>query len=179
MRGLAWTVLLLCMACASPAKPPVTAEVRAGESPVPAVEAVPAVDAAPTVVTASPPAAAPSESAPAASPPDPARQSEAPPPAAPTEPLETGATALEVRECAARGGTMQPVCMAGQLTCVVRYRDGGKRCSDKRDCIGECLYDGTVPAPTNAVGSCQRTSDPCGCKAPIHQGSVQSALCVD
>ena len=74
---------------------------------------------------------------------------------------------------------MQPVCMSGHITCVVRYRDGGKRCTDKRDCTGECLYEGSEPAPAMAVGSCQRTNDPCGCRAKIRQGSVQSTVCVD
>jgi hypothetical protein len=74
---------------------------------------------------------------------------------------------------------MQPVCMLGELTCVVRYRDGGKRCSDDRDCSGECLYEGEEPAPAKAFGKCQRTSDPCGCKAPIHDGHVEPALCAD
>ncbi|HEX4340690.1 MAG TPA: hypothetical protein VH062_32500 [Polyangiaceae bacterium] len=88
-------------------------------------------------------------------------------------------TAAETKACAARGGTMQPVCMLGELTCVVRYRDGGKRCSDDRDCSGECLYEGEEPAPAKAFGKCQRTSDPCGCKAPIHDGHVEPALCAD
>ncbi|HMJ14538.1 MAG TPA: hypothetical protein VK524_24165 [Polyangiaceae bacterium] len=74
---------------------------------------------------------------------------------------------------------MQRVCMLGELACVVRYRDGGKRCSDKRDCMGECLYESPDPAPPKAVGNCQRTSDPCGCKAPIHHGRVEPAVCVD
>lgn len=75
---------------------------------------------------------------------------------------------------------MQPVCMMGKLECVVRYRDGGKRCTDKKDCIGDCLYEGSGPPPSaNAVGACQRTSDPCGCKIPIVGGRVRPGLCVD
>jgi hypothetical protein len=74
---------------------------------------------------------------------------------------------------------MQPVCMAGKLACVVRYRDAGKRCSDKRDCMGQCLYEGQDPPPPNAVGSCQRTNDPCGCRAAIRDGRVQSTVCID
>jgi hypothetical protein len=74
---------------------------------------------------------------------------------------------------------MEPVCMLGELTCVLRYRDGGKRCSDKGDCTGECLYEGDDTPASKASGKCQRTSDPCGCKAPIHHGRVEPALCAD
>jgi hypothetical protein len=88
-------------------------------------------------------------------------------------------TSAETRACAARGGTIQPVCMLGELMCVVPYRDGGKQCTDKSDCAGECLYEGPEPPPPNAVGKCQRTSDPCGCKALVHRGRVEPTLCAD
>src|SRR5262249_6278598 len=55
------------------------------------------------------------------------------------QPAEQRPTSAETRACAARGGTIEPVCMLGELMCVVRYRDGGKPCSDKSDCVGECL----------------------------------------
>lgn len=100
----------------------------------------------------------------------------APPPTSAPAPTVTPA---EEKACAARGGKIQPVCMLGTLECVLRFRDGGKRCTDKRDCAGQCLYEGPHPAPTQAVGACQRTSDPCGCKAPIVNGSVRPAFCVD
>jgi hypothetical protein len=169
MHGLALTVLL-CVACAPRAQPP----------PAP-VQARDAENARPTV-GASPREAPPPEAPlPEESRPEPSLSGAVVPatPEPPAEPLETGSAAVEVRQCTARGGTIQPVCMSGQLACVVRYRDGGKRCRDKRDCTGECLYEGPVPAPATAVGSCQRTNDPCGCKAPIQHGSVQSTLCVD
>jgi hypothetical protein len=75
---------------------------------------------------------------------------------------------------------MEPVCMLGNLECVLRYRDGGKRCTDKRDCTGACLWDGAEkggkPIP---VGICQRTSDPCGCRAEIANGRVAPTVCAD
>lgn len=88
-------------------------------------------------------------------------------------------TKAEKQACAARGGKIQPVCMAGDLECVITYRDGGKRCTDKKDCIGKCLYEGSDPPAKNPVGACQRTSDPCGCQAPIVGHKVQMAFCVD
>jgi hypothetical protein len=100
-------------------------------------------------------------------------------PSSPPASTERRPTAAETRECSASGGTIQPVCMMGELMCVVRYRDAGKRCSDKRDCIAECLYEGPDPPPPKATGRCQRTNDPCGCKAPIHHGHVEPALCAD
>ena len=75
-------------------------------------------------------------------------------------------------------GTLQRICMEGELECVFRYRDGGKRCHDKSDCTGECRYEGPRPAPPNPVGTCQRSSDPCGCKSRIRDGRVET-LCVD
>jgi hypothetical protein len=92
---------------------------------------------------------------------------------------EPSPTPDERRACAARGGKIEPVCMLGKPTCVIRYRDAGKRCSDKADCTGDCLYDGPDPAPAKATGKCQMTSDPCGCRAAVLAGQVQPGLCVD
>lgn len=138
-------------------------------------QALPPIDASlPDAVPGdSSPSESPAPSA-AASPPTPDPRD--PPAAAAGQPRPTDA---ETRNCAARGGTIEPVCMLGEPACVVRYRDGGKRCRDKRDCTGECLYEGPDPPASGAVGNCQRTSDPCGCKAPIHHGHVEPALCVD
>jgi hypothetical protein len=144
------------------------------------------------------PAKAPAVRVEPASPPPAARSAEAPPPAAeetpPDEPLppyrptpvtrsapssDPTPTRAEEKACAARGGKIEPVCMMGSLECVLRFRDGGKRCSDKKDCIGQCLYEGPQPVPAKPLGACQRTSDPCGCKAPIVNGKVSPALCTD
>jgi hypothetical protein len=160
MRAAA-LVSFAAIACAQPpppAPPVVTAE------PVPPATAEP-----PTA-----PAAAASSNATA--PPE-ERPADAPEPA--SERPERKPSAAEVQACTARGGTIEPVCMMGELACVVRYRDAGKRCSDKADCLGECLYEGDDSPQANAVGRCQRTSDPCGCKAPILRGRVQPALCAD
>jgi hypothetical protein len=35
------------------------------------------------------------------------------------------ATPEEEKACAARGGKIEPVCMLGNLECVLRHRDGG------------------------------------------------------
>lgn len=75
---------------------------------------------------------------------------------------------------------MQPVCMLGHLECVVTFRDAGKRCTDKKDCTGECLFEGPgAPPKSNVVGKCQRTSDPCGCRTTIAHGQIKDSICVD
>jgi hypothetical protein len=106
-----------------------------------------------------------------------------PPPGASATPVAVNEQApdpSDVKACAARGGKIQRVCMMGAFECVVRHRDGGKRCSDGRECSsGKCVYEGRHPAPKNATGGCQRDSDPCGCRAFVVGGRVQPALCVD
>jgi hypothetical protein len=182
MRGNASVVVVvLVAACAPKALAPVaTGTVRHD-----------ARDASPTDSSRTDPPA-PAPATPAAPPSDPSsansRPNEWPAPStsvspqaavAPPAATQQRPTAADKRACAARGGTIQPICMMGELACVIRYRDGGKRCTDKHDCIGECLYEGPDPPPPKAIGTCQRTSDPCGCKAPIHHGQVEPALCAD
>jgi hypothetical protein len=86
------------------------------------------------------------------------------------------ATAAQKKACAARGGEMDYVCMMHVLKCVVSYRDAGKRCTGKSDCHGECLWNGK--SETHPVGTCQETSDPCGCKSSIVNGHIRH-VCVD
>lgn len=132
-------------------------------TPAPTDNASPSND--PLATSTAPPPSAPPQPAPA------------PPPAGPSSPQPTAA---EIKACAARGGKIQPVCMLGGLECVIRFRDGGKKCTDKKDCTGECLFEGSSPPPSGkASGACQRTSDPCGCKIPIVAGKVQPGICVD
>lgn len=173
MLKLGWAALLVFVACASRAEPPRDAQDRSVGAARPAVDASPIHEPATGELL---PAASSQPVAPATPEPQPPPQ-QTPDPAPGV--AEAGPTAAEARECSARGGAIQPVCMSGGLTCVVRYRDGGKRCSDKRDCMGACLYEGSGPAPTTAVGSCQRTNDPCGCKAQIRHGRVEPTVCVD
>ena len=180
MRGLVSVAVVALIGCASGPKPP--AAIRGGAVP----KALTACDASPA--DASPADASLTDASFEASRADASRVESSPPESAPPESSRSEAsgsesrtppTAAETRECAARGGTIQAICMLGELACVVHYRDGGKRCRDKRDCTGQCLYEGPTPPPAQAAGSCQRTSDPCGCKAPIHKGRVEAALCVD
>jgi hypothetical protein len=186
MRGLGFMAVLLCVACAS-AKSPATVQTSGAESARPTIDVPPPDESPPGVAStdeSSPDKSTPDGSTPDKSPPEASLSGSAAPatPAPPPErpaPQDKGAAASEARQCAARGGTMQPVCMSGHIACVAPYSDGGKRCSDKRDCIGACVYEGPEPPPANPVGSCQRTNDPCGCRATIRKGIVQSTICVD
>ncbi|WP_304187611.1 hypothetical protein [Phenylobacterium aquaticum] len=87
----------------------------------------------------------------------------------------------DAKACAAKGGTIRPVCMRGLPACVIPYRDAGKACADRSDCQGRCLYQGDRPADRDApvTGQCQATSNPCGCFAEVEHGRYLRGLCVD
>lgn len=84
-------------------------------------------------------------------------------------------------ECAARGGTMQPVGRAQTIQCVVRYADAGKRCTTGSDCAGDCRVEQSPfpEAGAAAVGQCQADSRPFGCYARVENGKATAAICVD
>ena len=161
MRGLSSVMAIVFFGCTSRPKPPADLDGRAVEH-APRTPDASLLDPSQSVSSSS-------ESL--------AQSTSAPPPSGPApEVIERPPTAAE--KCAAQGGTIQPICRSGHLACVVRYRDGGKPCSDKSDCIGECRYEGRFPAPPNPTGRCQLTSDPCGCRDVIHDGRVDP-LCAD
>jgi hypothetical protein len=84
--------------------------------------------------------------------------------------------------CVKKGGTYRRVCLMGNWSCVMPYPDAGKPCADKKECQGQCRYEGKseMPPPGAAVtGACQRTTDPCGCFGIVADGKLQSMLCVD
>jgi hypothetical protein len=84
--------------------------------------------------------------------------------------------------CAKKGGTYRRVCLMGTWSCVMPYPDAGKPCGGKKECQGQCRYEGKgeTPAPGVPVtGACQRTSDPCGCFGIVEDGKLQAMLCVD
>lgn len=94
---------------------------------------------------------------------------------------ESAAAITDPAECAAKGGSIRPVCRKQTPTCVLVYKDVGKECSDDADCEGKCLLAGDPPTDPNAkvTGQCQAESDPCGCNTEIKGGKAQATLCVD
>ena len=84
--------------------------------------------------------------------------------------------------CTKNGGTWRPVCLMGTPACVMPYSDAGKPCTDKKECQGQCRYEGngeTPPPGTKVTGACQRTTDPCGCFGVVADGKLEAMLCVD
>lgn len=95
-------------------------------------------------------------------------------------------SAPDRRTCVAQGG-YESRSAFGFPICQFRYGDGGKSCSDKKDCQGECRLsvDGEltrIPRPGEAVtGLCQPTSYSPGCFVTIEDGEVtdEGAVCED
>ncbi|NYT40156.1 hypothetical protein HZY97_05270 [Sphingomonas sp. R-74633] len=101
-----------------------------------------------------------------------------------------GGTAIDYRSadndpalCRGRGGTIEPRGMVASPMCVIRYADGGKTCSGKRDCQGACSveYRGVqMPLGSAAAGQCQSENSNFGCLARVENGRIASAfLCTD
>jgi len=86
---------------------------------------------------------------------------------------------MTAAQCQAVGGTIRPVCMSGNPSCVVRYADAGRVCRDGDDCQGACRAESLDRTTGPVTGRCQETSDPCGCFANVEDGRVDAALCVD
>lgn len=82
--------------------------------------------------------------------------------------------------CAAQGGSMQRVGRLQTLQCVVRYADGGKRCTSGDQCQGDCVSStlGGDQTPPATSGQCAADSNRFGCRITIENG-VASTLCVD
>ena len=87
---------------------------------------------------------------------------------------------IDVHACLDKGGVIKNVCMFGLPSCVQKYADAGKTCSDSSDCTGECRIEaGLVEVGTQATGFCSIDSDPCGCFQLIVNGIAKHAVCAD
>lgn len=85
-------------------------------------------------------------------------------------------------DCKAKGGILQPVCRLGRVTCIVKFSDAGKACTDGSQCESQkCLADVTGPRDPNAPvsGQCKATNDPCGCSTPVEDGKLGVGVCID
>ena len=80
-------------------------------------------------------------------------------------------------ECAAAGGTYQPVCLSGKLFCVLPFSDAGKLCQGSEDCEGQCL--GNFSSVDNTIGTCQSDNNPCGCFVFIERDEEPVGICID
>lgn len=91
----------------------------------------------------------------------------------------TTACATGSQECARQGGAMQPVCLKQQPMCVIPYADAGRPCRDGDDCAGACLATAAGSKGEPAVGECQPTNNPCGCRTYIEDGRIAGGICAD
>lgn len=81
--------------------------------------------------------------------------------------------------CKAKNGEIQRVCMLGKPMCVISYKDAGKSCTDSSQCSGRCQTEGGAPPNQPATGTCQPTSNPCGCFQLVEKGVAGYPLCAD
>jgi len=86
--------------------------------------------------------------------------------------------------CAAVGGHYENAGLLGYFRCTMSYPDGGKVCSDNRDCQGACrVGEGTEVDYSGRTGGysgvCQINDNPFGCHADIVNSIPRPPLCVD
>ncbi|MCX5797163.1 MAG: hypothetical protein NTY77_16860 [Elusimicrobia bacterium] len=91
--------------------------------------------------------------------------------------------ATQEKDCAARGGKLFRAPHARGYFCFLQYADGGKDCTDRKQCQGGCYLDNQIarpnPAGSQAEGHCSYDSSPYGCKTEIVNGMAQQGLCGD
>ena len=92
-------------------------------------------------------------------------------------------TAAQTADCTARGGTYRQGGLGGYWLCITPYADGGKRCADSDDCLGDCLATdepAVSPAEGRArPGVCAADSYPFGCRGRVEDGRAGPVLCAD
>lgn len=96
-------------------------------------------------------------------------------------PAATADEAATDAACAARGGLgLARIGKAQTLTCIIRYADAAKACTDGAQCLGQrCMGDAKDEAATAPVaGHCVATNDPFGCQTIIRAGKA-ATICVD
>lgn len=93
-----------------------------------------------------------------------------------------GYCVLDTEEkCVSRGGIWGRVCFSQSLMCVIKLDDGGKACSDSKDCESrKCIAVGRDANEQGVtVGECVRTSDPCGTFNFIVNGKPTGSISYD
>jgi hypothetical protein len=81
--------------------------------------------------------------------------------------------------CVSEGGAFQTRGLLQSWGCVRPTKDGGKPCTDKRDCESACLYvGGRATNRTELVGQCAKDTNMFGCKTSLENGRLVRA-CVD
>ena len=84
--------------------------------------------------------------------------------------------------CLASGGLVSSRGLSPQPLCVKAYPDGGKPCTDSRECQGGCLTGRSVEryrSDSYGVGRCQFDNAAVGCLAEVKAGTLGPTVCVD
>lgn len=105
-----------------------------------------------------------------------------PKPAATAEPVPAPSSSdADEAACKVKGGTIQPVGLAGRPACVIPYKDAGKSCTDGDECEGDCWTGSAAPGPDGKFhGKCQETNMPFGCHGRVEDGKLAGGImCVD
>lgn len=90
------------------------------------------------------------------------------------------ATPAERAACAAAGGSIERQGLLGAEGCVQPFCDAGQACTDSSECIGRCYADTNTDFDGGpAVGACQPTTSPFGCRTEVVAGAVGPTLCID
>jgi hypothetical protein len=111
----------------------------------------------------------------------------------PPPPPSAASFASNQVECFRAEGRWDRVCMSQQYTCLTRYRDAGKACTDSSQCQGKCLVDMTVTCVRGAectdpprpepgqpfTGQCQRDDEHCGSFIEIRKGRAEPGYSID
>jgi hypothetical protein len=91
-------------------------------------------------------------------------------------------TPHQVKQCYALKG--RPA-MISFLTegCIRPYPDAGKACSDRRECEGECIYNGaqgpSLPLGTQGLkGVCEAETGHISCRFTLHEGALSREPCI-
>jgi hypothetical protein len=83
-------------------------------------------------------------------------------------------------ECEAAGGTWSRVGIRQQELCNLPTPDGGKACTDARDCASACVAPESAPVGSRATGACyERTLLVGKCLKHVRDGVVGEPLCAD
>ncbi|MEN9408842.1 MAG: hypothetical protein RL216_816 [Pseudomonadota bacterium] len=147
-----------------------------GRDRAPDPAATPGTGGTITTTSLDAPSAAAATAAPTTAPPPPPRPATAEaatePPAPPIpEPIATPAPkSASQMACEDDGGTWVRSGESGLQTCILRTRDGGKRCDSRDDCDGECLARSRSCSPIKPLF---------GCNAVLMDTGAEVTLCID
>jgi hypothetical protein len=89
----------------------------------------------------------------------------------------------EIKSCIAKGGYASRGGF-GEPFCQFHYADGGKACSGKTDCEGDCIYqlgngNPEVKPGTPVKGECASERSMFGCYGLVENGRTQGGGCTD